>query len=92
MVVKVRALSYGLVRYIGDHRGIVDSGYRKGSAVGGDQRAPGSVARERDGLAPFQSAFGMVIVATRSLIVTVSWVLPEYVQVISASVLSTSET
>ena len=41
---------------------------------------------------PFQSAFGIVIVATLEEIDTVSCELPEYVQEISESALSTSDT
>ncbi len=54
--------------------------------------APESVALNVIVSAPFQSVFGIVIVATRAVISTVSDVLPVYVQIISASVLSTSLT
>src|SRR5512135_872842 len=49
--------------------------------------ASGSVARNVMVSAPVQSRLGMVIVATRETILTVSCVFPEYVQVIWASVL-----
>jgi len=54
---------------------------------------PGSVAVNVIVSIPYQSASGIPIVATRfTSIVTVKSVFPEYVHVISSSVLSTSLT
>jgi len=56
-------------------------------------RSPGSVAVNVMVSMPYQSGSGIPIVATRlTSIVTVRSVLPEYVQLISSSVLSGSST
>ena len=92
MVVKVAPSAMVWSGYISDHRRIVDRGYGKGAPHRMPDSRPGSVARERDGLraVPVGIRYGDRGYPGRDD--TVSAVLPEYVQVISASVLSTSVT